>query len=214
MLNVFFFLSFLFTNSYNFEFFQCLDIIFHQWSPVSYLGPWSVWNRWNTGGTAFWAAVFSGLPIQASCAYSTITGSSAFEPSLSGDPVCEVILRYQSPTAHQWFYRQEENAWLHSVNNTGDKTQGLSHERPGHCHQASSLTPTFVLLKCLSPKPLQPIIRNTNYTLTRLLNTLPLLTACTWRKNPFSSCELRTWSPIVDDYQPFHPSPIGLIKKA
>lgn len=59
-----------------------------------------------------------------------------------------------------------------------------------HCHRATSLTPTFVLLKCLSQKPLQPIIRNTKYTLTRLLSTLPLLTACTRRKTHSAALSL------------------------
>lgn len=53
------------------------------------------------------------------------------------------------------------------------------------------LTFTFVLLKCLSQKPLQPIIRNTKYTLTRLLNTLPLLTACTGRKTHLAVVSLQ-----------------------
>lgn len=78
------------------HFFLCLDIFFLQWSPVSYRG---LGFRWNTGDTAFRAALLSGLPIQASWACSTITGSSASEPSLSGDSICEAIQSYQSNSA-------------------------------------------------------------------------------------------------------------------
>lgn len=94
-LNVFFFFLFYIIL----HFFLCLDIFFLQRSPVSYRGRWFIWNRWNTGDTAFRADLLSELPIQASWAYSTITGSSASEPSLSGDSICEAILSYQSNSA-------------------------------------------------------------------------------------------------------------------